>query len=314
MAVSLEFVCPTGQIKTSTHSKADKTIETAENKQMKVLSILSLLPLTAESFSAAAGGLIPTTPLPNMAPSSSPPLVDSNEEVITTFNSWRLSLDIGREPLANMPFEWARSGCRMPLVISCDFQSDQKLIPQAGTVSFTGPNGAVVSPVQGGEWKISNNDFQCELTFPKYMERRDVWIDAGTTLTLLGTVYTKEELDRLDQEFYEAREVAWELGGELNEIAKKIEGPKQWNEEKQQWEKRTDGVPSIFSQMQKRVQHFRAQAKQKQKADQRPSPNDLSDGGSMPGFNERSLFIQKQGLIKIGNVVAGRWFAQPITK
>lgn len=204
----------------------------------------------------------------------------------------------------------------MPLVIPCDFQSDQKVIPQSDTVSFTGPNGAVVSPVEGGEWKISDNqqEIQLELTFPKYMERRDVWIDAGTTLTLLGRVYTKEELDRLDKEFYEARDEAWELGGELNEIAKQIEGPKKWNEEKQRWEKRTDGVPSIFSQMQKRVQLLGAQAKQKQKADQRPSLNDLSEGGAMPGFNERGLFIQKYGLIKIGNVVAGRWSAEPITK
>ena len=280
---------------------------------MKTLSILSLLPLTVESFSSM--GIPMPTPQSNMEPSSSPPLSDSNEYAVTA-NPWRLTLDIGREPLANMPFNWARSGCRMPLVIACDVRSDKKLIPKADTVSFTGPNGAVVSPVQGGEWKISNDntEIQCELTFPKYMERRDVWIDAGTTMTLLGRVYTKEELDRLDQEFYEARDEAWELGGELNEIAKKIEGPKQWNEEKQQWERRMDGVPSIFAQMQKRAQHMAAQAKQKQKANQRPSLNDLSEGGTVPGFNEKSVFIQKQGVIKIGNVVAGRWSAEPILK
>mmetsp|Transcript_7902 Transcript_7902/g.19059 ORF Transcript_7902/g.19059 Transcript_7902/m.19059 type:complete len:282 (+) Transcript_7902:101-946(+) len=279
---------------------------------MKLLSILALLPVSAEALSAAS--LSFPTPPSAMTPSSAPRSTASQVDAVTA-NPWRLTLDIGREPLANMPFDWARSGCRMPMVIPCDFQSDKKLIPRADTVSFTGPNGAVVSPVQGEEWEISNNDkeIKCELTFPKYMERRDVWIDAGTTLTLLGSVYTKEELERLDQEFYEAREEAWELGGELNEIADQIEGPKKWNEEKQVWEKRMDGVPNIFSQMQKRVQHLGAQAKQKQKANQRPSLKDLSDGGTIPGFSEKGLFIQKHGLVKIGNVVAGRWSAEPIT-
>ncbi|CAJ1924817.1 unnamed protein product [Cylindrotheca closterium] len=279
---------------------------------MKFMSILALVPLSAEAFSA--GSLSMPTPRSSMVPRGDSPSTDSQADAITA-NPWRLTLDIGREPLANMPFDWARSGCRMPLVIPCDFQSDNKLIPRAETVSFTGPNGAVVSPVRGGEWEVSNNDkeIKCELTFPKKMERRDVWIDAGTTLTLFGTVYTAEELERLNQEFYAAREEAWELGGELNEIADQIEGPKKWNEEKQVWENRMDGVPSIFSQMQKRVQHMAAQAKQKQKADQRPSLKDLSDGGTLPGFSERGFFIQKQGLVKIGNVVAGRWYAEPIT-
>jgi hypothetical protein len=229
-------------------------------------------------------------------------------------NPWRVTLDIGREPLANMPFDWARSGCRMPIVIPCDFQSDQKVIPQSETVSFTGPTGAVVSALQGGKWEVNNSkDLTFQLTFPEYMERRDVWIDAGTILTLQGTIYTKDELDRLDQEFYQAREEAWEIGGELNEIAKQIEGPKKWNEEKQVWEKRTDGVPSIFSQIQKRVKMMGAQNKQKQKASQRPRLKDLSEAGSIPGINS-NVYIQKQGLIKIGNVVAGRWYAEPIDK
>ncbi|KAL3933658.1 MAG: hypothetical protein SGBAC_010296 [Bacillariaceae sp.] len=284
---------------------------------MKLFSILALLPVATEAFSdlsmpAPRGSMPPSS---SASPSRNAQQQQQHQVDAITSNPWRLTLDIGREPLANMPFNWARSGCRMPMVIPCDFQSDQKLIPRSDTVSFTGPNGAVVSPVLGGEWKISNDkEFKCDLTFPKYMERRDVWIDADTTVTLLATVYTKEELDRLDQEFYEAREEAWELGGELNEIANQIEGPKKWNEEKQAWEHRMDGVPNLFSRMQKRAKHLAAQAKQQQKADARPGLNDLSEGGTIPGFSERGLFIQKQGLVKIGNVVAGRWSAEPITK
>merc|ERR1712018_932218 len=114
----------------------------------------------------------------------------------------------------------------------------------------------------------------------------------------------KDELDGLDQDFYKARDEAWEIGKELNEIAKKVDGPKQWNEEKQTWEKRTDGVPSIFSQIQKRMKHAIAKAKQKQKSDLRPSRNDLSEVGSIPGVvTNGGIYVQKQGTIKIGNVV-----------
>ena len=269
-----------------------------------------LLPFAADALSASSLSI--PAPTSSMATSSAPIVDTLATDVVAS--PWRITLDIGREPLANMPFDWARSGCRMPLVIPCDFQSDQKVIPQAETVSFTGPTGAVVSALQGGTWEVNNSkDLSFQLTFPEYMERRDVWIDAGTILTLQGTIYTKNELERLDQEFYQAREEAWEIGGELNEIAKQVEGPKKWNEEKQVWEKRTDGVPSIFSQMQKRVKMLGAQAKQKQKANQRPSLNDLSEAGSIPGINS-NVFIQKQGLVKIGNVVAGRWYAEPINK
>merc|ERR1711959_640278 len=111
------------------------------------------------------------------------------------------------------------------------------------------------SPIQGGEWEIKNGDTELslELAFPEYVERRDVWIDAGTVLSLRARTYTKDEIDGLDRDFYRARDEAWEIGKELNEIAKTVEGPKKWNEEKRAWEKRTDGVPSIFSQIQKRA-------------------------------------------------------------
>lgn len=208
----------------------------------------------------------------------------------------------------------------MPLVVPCDLQSDNRVVPRSESVSFTGPNGAVASPIRGGEWEMSsgddNTELSLELAFPEYVERRDVWIDAGTVMSLRARAYTRDEIDRLDRDFYEAREEAWEIGTELNEIARKIDGPKQWNEEKQAWEKRTDGVPSLFSQIQKRLKHAAAQAKQQRKADLRPSLNDLSEVGSIPGVvaSKGGVYIKKEGIVKIGNAVAGRWYAEPINK
>ena len=71
---------------------------------------------------------------------------------------WRVTLDIGRQPLANMPSDWARSGCRMPLVIPTDFTAENKIMPHSETVMFTGPEGAVIRPIIGEGWELSNDD------------------------------------------------------------------------------------------------------------------------------------------------------------
>lgn len=245
----------------------------------------------------------------------------SNDSVTSTSSTpWRLVLDIGREPLSSMPFDWARSGCRMPLVIPCDFQSDQTIQPQSDTVSFTGPDGAVISPIEGGTWKLSNNNkvISLSLTLPEKMERRDVYIPEGSTLTLEGTVFTKPELDNLNQAFYEARDKAWEIGGELNEMAQRQEAPKKWNEDKGQWEKRYP-TENIVTQLQKRVALWGAQTEQKKRNNQRPNPNTLSsDQGILPGL-EHDVYIQKEGVIKlrskdgaINDAVLGKWSAEPI--
>ncbi len=136
---------------------------------------------------------------------------------------WRIVLDIGREPLSRMPFDWARSGCRMPLVVPCDIsrscQSDDDddeeekmlVLPMSDTVSFTSSSGAVVRPVLGGEWKVSDDQRQVSfsLTFPETMQRRDVTIAGGTTLDLIGRMYTQAELDQLNDAYYQAREHTW---------------------------------------------------------------------------------------------------------
>mmetsp|Transcript_17280 Transcript_17280/g.49501 ORF Transcript_17280/g.49501 Transcript_17280/m.49501 type:complete len:183 (-) Transcript_17280:460-1008(-) len=110
---------------------------------------------------------------------------------------WRIVMDIGREPLARMPFDWARSGCRMPLVVPCDFGENNLLIPRKATLSFTGPDGANVKPVEGGTWRLADDSKQLSfsLNVPDRLTRRDVYIDAGTELSLTGRVYTQAEMD-----------------------------------------------------------------------------------------------------------------------
>jgi hypothetical protein len=235
-----------------------------------------------------------------------------------------------------MPFDWARSGCRMPLKIHCDILASGEIVPQQDTVSFTGPNGAVVSPILGGNWELSSNknkkDNQEEeqqqqqsltmtLEFPQQLQRRDVTIDAGTTVKLTTSLFSQRELDRLNQEFYEARDQVWELGGELNEMANQQGAPKKWNEETQQWEQRYKN-PNVLSQLSKRLSLMGAQAAQNLKSDRRPSPQSLSsERGSFPGMEDLGgVYIQKGGVVSIpggggwrGDAVIGTWSAEPIT-
>jgi len=276
---------------------------------MKIPMVLFLaLPIASKAFSSI--------PYPQSASYKSQTNPHAAAADSTTLAPWRVVLDIGREPLASMPFNWARSGCRLPLKIPLNFQSDNVVVPKTETVSFTGPGGAVVRPIQGGSWKLSNDQKQLSLslTFPEAMERRDVWIDAETSVTLEGRVFTQKELDQLNQEFYEARDEAWALGEELNNINKIKYGPKKWNEEKQVWEKRTDSLPSIFVQGQKRMQLLAAQNLQKQKNEKRPNPNTLSERGSLPGI-KGNVYIAKEGTIRLGTgnkAVMGKWYAEPI--
>lgn len=236
---------------------------------------------------------------------------EQQEQATAVTSPWRLALDIGREPLSTMPFDWARSGCRMPIIIPSDLSKDT-IQPQKETVSFTDVGGAVVRPVQGGGLQLKHNqELSFSLTFPEQMTRRDVTIDAGTTLYCTGRVYSKSELDRLNQAFYEAREEAWNIGGELNEMTK-IEGaPKRWNEEKQRWERRNPNINPL-KWAQKRMQYMSAKSKQSQANSQRPDPNVLSERGFFPGVNE-DAYVVKEGLIKSqSGAVMGRWSMEPM--
>jgi len=276
--------------------------------------------------------------VPNLKPSVSN--VGSNSDPITNNDvaaaaPWRVVLDIGREPLANMPFDWARSGCRMPLKIPCDFtistvsssssSSSQKqtVEPQMDTVSFTGPDGAVIRPIQsGGAWNINSGgklqqkpyqDLTFALQFPETLERRDVTIDAGTTLHLTGQLYTQSVIDRLNQEFYNAREEAWELGAELNDMVNIQGPPKKWNEELNKWEKKSKTVNPLHW-AQKNLAYNSAKARQSQANERRPDPNSLSEKGALPGISD-GVYVVKEGLVKNQKgAVMGRWSMQPILK
>lgn len=250
-----------------------------------------------------------------------PPSVEAAPAASTVVESspWRITLDIGREALSNMPFDWARSGCRMPLVVPCDFEQqggkDNNLYPRSDTVSFTGPDGAVVRPIQGGEWSMNKDqqELSFSLTFPESMARRDVYIEAGTTMELTGRVYSQAELDQLNEEFYKAREATWQVGGELNEMGNRQGAAKKWNEEKRRWEKRHP-AENIFNVAQKRLTYWGAKAKQAKMNSNRPDPNTISDRGTFPGV-EKGLYIAQSGIVRSGKngPVMGTWYAQPIT-
>ena len=248
-------------------------------------------------------------------------------DVTTTTSSWRVVLDIGREPLSNMPFDWARSGSRFPLKIPCDFigtttttqdatrtTTSFTVSPQSDTVSFTGPNGAVIRPIQGGgDYQISKDETELtfSLTFPETLARRDVTIDAGSTIQCTGRLYTQKELDQLYQAYYDARDEAWKLGGELNDMERMDGPPKKWNEETKQWEIRRKSINPL-TWAQKRLAYAAAKAKQESKNNQRPDPNRLSEKGSLPGIDD-SVYVAKEGVVRAPNgAVMGRWSMEPI--
>ena len=231
--------------------------------------------------------------------------------------SWRVVLDIGREPLSTMPFNWARSGGRMPLKIPCDFvltaDGERQLQPQSDTVSMTGPMGAVTRPIVGGSFitKRNNQELTFSLTFPESLQRNDVYIEGGTVIQCTGRMYTKKEFDQLYQAFYVARDKAWELGGQLNDMTK-VEGPpKRWNEELKRWETRSKSV-NPFEWAQKRLAYAGAKAEQERKNNDRPDPKDLSDRGSLPGIDDK-IYVAKEGIARTQTgAVIGRWSMEPI--
>lgn len=229
---------------------------------------------------------------------------------------WRVALDIGREPLARMPFDWARSGCRMPLVIPTDLtDSDNALVPHSDVVSFTGPEGAVVRPVVGDKWELSKDEqtIMLSYTLPEAMSRRDVYLEEGTQLHLTGRVYTKREMDQINEEYYQAREEVWKAGGEIGDIYDRKEASKKWDEESGQWVKRYEDANPITV-AQKQFAYWGAKVKQGRKMTQRPDLNTISEQGSLPGV-EGGIFIANGGIVRVGNngPVCGTWSAKPIT-
>lgn len=275
-----------------------------------------ILPIATSAFSSISA----PPPSYGSLPTDTNEVAPTTLEVTTETAPWRVTLDIGREALSRMPFDWARSGCRMPLVVGLDFEQvnakDNQLYTRSDTVSFTGPDGAVVKPIVPGDWNLSNDqqELSFSLMFPETMARRDVVIEGGTTVELTGRVYTQAELDQLNEEYYKARETTWQLGGALNDMANRQGAAKKWNEETKRWEKRYPNENPLAV-AQKQLTYWGAKLRQNQKLNQRPDPNTLSDRGSFPGI-DKGLYVARGGVVRQGKngPVMGTWYAQPITK
>ena len=235
---------------------------------------------------------------------------------LATTGPWRIALNIGREPSTSMPSEWAASGCRLPLVIKCDFNDNGHVVPQQENCRFTGPDGEVVKPIQKGVWSSNNRNLKYSLHFPQDLSRRDVTLDAGIEIFCEGLVYSKHDLKKMNDKFYKARDDTWKAGGELNEVNRRKEASKKWNEEKGQWEKRYEDEP-LLSTLGKQINLMNVRRQSERENSDRPNPKTLSlDSGPFPGFDS-DVFIQKQGIIKIKrgwrDAVIGTWSAEPIT-
>jgi hypothetical protein len=306
-----------------------------------VLLLLCWCPSPTTAFSSIGipynknGRLVRDTNTADILPQEEQPQRhgDTAAATSTATAPWRLALDIGREPLSTMPFGWARSGCRLPIVVRCDVSSTN-IQPQMDTISFTSADGAVVRPVLGGtlqlldhhhhrstgqdnKTNINNNQrkrLAFALTFPEAMARRDVTIDADTTLYCTGTYYTQSELDLLNQAYYAARNDVWVLDNELKAMTE-FDGPaKRWNEETKQWERRTNSNSSPLAWAQKQLQYRAAQAKERQTREARPDPNSLSERGTIPGVDD-AIYIVKEGVIRSSSAagaIMGWWSMEPM--
>lgn len=273
-----------------------------------------------------------------------------------THEGWRIAMNIGREAGTTMPNDWAASGCRLPIVVQCDFrqeaddeddaENDPKtknvVLPLTGTIKFTGPDGEVVKPVERGEWSLLNRrELKFTLAFPEQLVRRDVTVAAGTTVYLEGLVYAIEDLQQLDQDYYQAREERWEAGAVLNEVARRKTAPKKWNFTTEQWEARynDDDVTNRFTQLGQQFDLFRAERKERTITVDRPNPKDLSlECGPFPGITtttvpvggstitendqgvdgevyfrkEGKVFLKQQRGFFTQDCLIGTWSAEPI--
>lgn len=244
----------------------------------------------------------------------------------TSSEPWRVVMDIGREPLARMPFTWARQGVRMPLVVSTDFglgntATNRRFVtPLNPTIGFTGPEGFQESPIVGNDWSVSEDGtvFRASYTIANELRKRDVVIEAGTELVLSTRLYTQTELDRLNEEYYTARDAMWSTGEDLNNSNDRKQSSKKWNPTTERWEQRyPDENP--FTMVKNKVLYWMQAAQQEKAKSQRPEPDTLSDrGGKLPGVGaiDEYVYLVQQGVVRYGGddgPVCGLWNAQPVT-
>jgi len=260
---------------------------------------------------------------------------------------WRIVLDIGREPLARMPFAWARQGARMPLVVPSNFTlttTGRRRVVHvhgAGTVGFTDTGGAQESTIQAHDWNVQHDtknhrgvsSFSFSYTIEQELTRRDVYIEAGTELFLSTLLYTQSDLDELNAQYVAAREQIWSKGEKLNNAADRQAASKQWNTQTERWEPRYPTENPITA-VQEQIAYWWAKFQQQQARRIRPEPDTLSDrGGKLPGRirarssaaagagsddedDDEGVYLVQQGIIRYGNEkgpICGRWTGQPMT-
>jgi hypothetical protein len=243
--------------------------------------------------------------------------------LLFTHEGWRIAMNIGREPGTGMPTEWASSGCRLPVVVQCDFRqgdgdgnkNKNVVVPLTGDVRFTGPDGQVVKPVEGGEWSLVNDrELSLTLAFPEELVRRDVTLDG--TVRLEGLLYSVEGLKNMNDQYYEARNDRWDAGEKLNDVDRRRDAPRKWNPNAKQWEKRYENE-GFISRLGKRANLLLAERKENKVNLDRPNPKDISlDCGPFPGvkgdvhFRKEGKVLLKQGFLK--ECLIGTWSAEPI--
>jgi len=247
----------------------------------------------------------------------------SADALAWTHEGWRIAMSIGREPKSTMPKEWASSGCRLPVIVQCDFRTQDTatdsnknvVVPLTGDVRFTGPDGEVVKPVESGEWSLAQGrDLSFTLNFPEELVRRDVSLVGKVRLE--GLLYSTNELKKMDKQFYAARDDRWDAGEALNDIDRRKNAPKKWNPDTNEWEVRYEDE-NILSQLGKKVNLVVATRKEAKVNEERPMPRDLSlDYGPFPGV-EGDVYFRKQGkvFLKAGFLresEIGTWTAEPI--
>ena len=250
---------------------------------------------------------------------------------------WRVALNFGPSSFRNNnPLDHyfgTSSTTRLPVVIPCDFTNEGLVIPRSDTCSYTVLEGGVVKPVQGGYWKMihssrnggdkknnmNNNEpitqtLQFTLKFPEELQKNDVVIPAQSTIFLEGLVYSQDTLKDLDEAFLTARSQESKAQEALDAIYKVRDGPKQWNQERQVWERPTLDVPltelwnSHWTVWSKRLERQRRNAA-------RPNKNSQlsQQAGPFPGYVER-VYMGTQGVIRLGpyGKVVGSWSAEPL--
>ena len=307
-----------------------------------MLLLLMLLPLLLLAPAAGALALEPQ--------SRKPPAREGSRWTAAggTPDGWRLALDVGREAGTAMPAGWARSGCRLPLVVRCDFEGGDgggggggwgwgrtakageatatagRVVPKVDEVRFTGPGGEVRGRIEGGEWKASPSSgeggggigLSFGLSFPDELSRRDVTLRG--TVRCEGTLYSTEGLRELDAEYYAARDAKWEAGKAAGEALERAEAPRRWNPESERWERRYE-EEGAASKLWKRARYLLAERRERSVTDRRPMPKELSmDCGPFPGI-EGEAYARRGGRIVLegggwgGERVVGTWSMEPIS-